>query len=189
MPGDATFGGLTHGDGGVIILTSCCPPTRRPAVSQPSGTDPKTEALRQRHVLNARPEAVTDDRFRNGEFFDPRDLVQVKYELVRRVQAEGGTVTEATEAFGFSRPTFYAARRSLEKDGLAGLVPKTPGPKGAHKLTKEVMAFVAGLRKASPGVSTQELARRIEERFDRSVHPRSVERAIERREKKRRVPP
>jgi transposase len=145
--------------------------------------------LFQRRVLNPRPEAVTDERFRAGEFFDPRDLVQVKYEMVRRVQEVGSTVTEAAEAFGFSRPTFYAARQSIEKEGLAGLVPKTPGPKGAHKLTEEVMAFVAGFREESPGVSAQELASRIEEQFDRSVHPRSIERAIERREKKRGAPP
>jgi len=154
-------------------------------VVQPSGADPKAEALRERRVLNAQPETVTDKRFRGGEFFDPRDLVQVKYEMLRQVQEEGSTVTAAAEAFGFSRPTFYATRRSLEKEGLAGLVPKTPGPKGAHKLTGEVMAFIAGLREESPGVSAQELARRIEERFERSVHPRSIERAIEHREKKR----
>ena len=158
-------------------------------MSQRSGSDPKAEALFQRRVLNPRPEAVTDERFGAGEFFDPRDLVQVKYEMVRRVQEAGSTVTEAAEAFGFSRPTFYGARQSIEKEGLAGLVPKTPGPKGAHKLTEEVMAFVAGLQEESPGVSAQELARRIEERFERSVHPRSVERAIERREKKRGTPP
>ncbi len=94
-------------------------------------------------------------------------------------------MTETAEVFGFSRPSFYAARRSLEKEGLAGLVPKPPGPKGAHKLTDEVMDFVGRLREESPDVSAQELARRIEEHFDRSVHPRSIERAIERRENKR----
>jgi hypothetical protein len=51
------------------------------------------------------------------------------------------------------------------------------------------MEFVGGLREESPGVSAEVLARRIEERFGRSVHPRSVERAIERREKKRRASP
>ena len=160
-------------------------------MAQPSGMDPKdpkdpkTEALHQRRVLNPRPEAVTDERFRTGEFFDPRDLVQVKYEMVRRIQEDKATVTETAEAFGFSRPSFYAARRSLDQEGLAGLVPKPPGPKGGHKLTDEVMEFAGKLREESPDVSAQELAHRIEEHFDRSVHPRSIERAIERREKKR----
>jgi transposase len=146
----------------------------------------KAEALRRQRVLNPKPETVTDERFRTDEFFDPRDLVQVKYEMVRRVREERVTVTEATERFGFSRPTFYEARRALEAEGLAGLVPKPPGPKGAHKLTEEVMEFVEGLLEGSPGLASEELARRIAERFGRSVHPRSIERALERWEKKRR---
>ena len=148
--------------------------------------DAKAEALRRQRVLNPKPETVSDERFRTDEFFDPRDLVQVKYEMVRRVREERVTVTEATERFGFSRPTFYEARRALEAEGLAGLVPKPPGPKGAHKLTEEVMEFVEGLRKRSPALDSEELARRIEARFGRSVHPRSIERALERWEKKRR---
>lgn len=148
--------------------------------------DAKVEALRRQRVLNPRPETVRDERFQTEEFFDPRDLVQVKYEMVRRVREEGVPVTEAADRFGFSRPTFYEARGALEAEGLAGLVPKPPGPKGAHKLTEEVMEFVEGLRKRSPALDSEELARRIEARFGRSVHPRSIERALERREKKRR---
>jgi hypothetical protein len=40
--------------------------------------------------LNPSPERVTDELFQ--EFFDPRDLVQVKYEMLRRVQTEGQPV-------------------------------------------------------------------------------------------------
>lgn len=148
--------------------------------------DAKAEALRSQRVLNPKPETVTDERFQSDDFFDPRDLVQVKYEMVRRVREEGVTVTEATDGFGLSRPTFYEARRALEGEGLAGLVPKPPGPKGAHKLTEEVMEFVEGLQERSPGLGSEELVRHIAERFGRSVHPRSIERALERREKKRR---
>jgi transposase len=148
--------------------------------------DAKAQALRRQRVLNPKPETVTDERFQADEFFDSRDLVQVKYEMVRRVREEGVTATEASKRFGFSRPTFYEVRRALEAEGLAGLVPKPPGPKGAHKLTEEVMEFVEGLRESAPGLGSEELARRIEERFGRSVHPRSIERALERREKKRR---
>jgi hypothetical protein len=39
----------------------------------------KLEALRQQGTLNLHPEEVTDSRFQEDEFFDPRDLVQVKY--------------------------------------------------------------------------------------------------------------
>lgn len=147
--------------------------------------DPKERALREEGVLNPEPEGVTDERFGREAFFDPRDLVQVKYEMVRRVRAEGATVTEAAETFGFSRPTFYEAKRALEEEGLPGLLPKRPGPKGAHKLTMEVMGFIDELRAGNPGIDSVELSRRVAERFGRSVHPRSIERALARREKKR----
>jgi len=149
--------------------------------------DAKERALAEQGVLNPEPESVSDERFRNEGFFDPRDLVQVKYEMLRRVRAEGATVTEAAETFGFSRPTFYEARRALDEEGLPGLVPKRPGPKGAHKLTEEVMAFVDELREGDSGMDAQKLSRRIAERFGLSVHPRSIERALARREKKRRM--
>jgi transposase len=155
-------------------------------LSQASDSDPKVEALRKHRALHPAPERVRDERFRAEEFFDPRDLVQVKYEMLRRVRGEGATVTEAAEAFGFSRPTFYHARQALEEEGLAGLVPKRPGPKGAHKLTEPVVAFVERLRAESPELSVEELGDRVEERFGRSVHPRSIERALARRKKKRR---
>jgi hypothetical protein len=48
--------------------------------------------------------------------------VQVKYEMLRRVQAEGKSVTDASAGFGFSRPSFYQALSAFERDGLAGLV-------------------------------------------------------------------
>lgn len=153
--------------------------------------DAKERALAEQGVLNPKPEGVSDERFRTEGFFDPRDLVQVKYEMLRRVRAEGATVTEAAETFGFSRPTFYEARRTLDEEGLPGLVPKRPGPKGAHKLTDEVMAFVDELREGDSGMDAgmdaQTLSRRIAERFGLSVHPRSIERALARREKKRRM--
>ena len=147
--------------------------------------DDKTDVLRRSRTLNPMPDQVVDERFAGGGFFDPRDLVQVKYEMLRRVQEEGAAVNEVARAFGFSRPTFYQARDALQERGLAGLVPKRPGPRTAHKLTEEVMAFVERQRAESPVPNSEELARLIEEHFEVSVHPRSIERAWARREKKR----
>jgi len=143
--------------------------------------DPKEGALRAARSLNPRPEAVTDEAFTAGrEFFDARDLVQVKYEMVRRVRAEGQPVTTAAAAFGFSRPSYYQAAAALDAAGLAGLVPARPGPRRAHKLTAEVVAFAAGERAADPSLSSAALAEAITARFGITVHPRSVERALAR---------
>lgn len=147
--------------------------------------DPKVDALRQEGCLNPHPERVTDPLFAGSDFFDRRDLVQVKYEMVRRVRAEGQPVSRSAKAFGFSRPSFYQAEAALERDGLAGLVRKKPGPRRAHKLNTEVMDFLQGQLSQEPSLRSPELAARVRQRFGLQVHPRSIERALARQEKQR----
>jgi hypothetical protein len=69
--------------------------------------DAKLGTLQQLGTLNPRPKAVRDELFLQDEFFDTRDLVRVKYEMLRRVRTEGKSVTDAAANFGFSRPSFY----------------------------------------------------------------------------------
>lgn len=145
------------------------------------GPDPKLEALKERRSLNRRPEAVTDEAFATEDFLDARDLVQVKYEMVRRVRVEQGSVTEAVRAFGFSRPSFYEAAASLDEGGLPALVPDKPGPRRPHKLTAEVVDHLEGLLADDPSLSAARLAEAVAERFGYQVHPRSVERSLARR--------
>jgi transposase len=142
--------------------------------------DPKVEALRAERSLNPHPEAVTDQTFATSDFLDARDLVQVKYEMVRRVRVDGDAVSRSTAAFGFSRPSFYEAAAALDGGGLAALVPARPGPRRAHKLTDEIVAFAVAARAADPALRAADLADAIAERFGVRVHPRSVERALAR---------
>jgi hypothetical protein len=95
-------------------------------------TDGKASALRQHHVFNARPSRVRDPAFAGGSpFFDANDLVQVKYEMLRRVREHGQRVSEASATFGFSRPSFYEAQAAFEESGLPGLnPPSAPGRSG-----------------------------------------------------------
>jgi len=57
--------------------------------------DPKAAALRDQGCLHPHPEQVTDDHFASSEFFDARDLVQVKYEMLRRVHVDGRSVSDS----------------------------------------------------------------------------------------------
>ena len=149
------------------------------------GEDPKVQALRAERCLNPRPEAVSDERFAGSEFLDPRDLVQVKYEMVRRVRVDGDTVARSAQEFGFSRPSFYEAVAALDAGGLAGLVPARPGPRRAHKLTDEVLTFARERLAAEPGLRSADLVELISERFGVRVHRRSVERALARADRPR----
>ena len=49
-------------------------------------SDPKADALREHGCLHPHPEQITDEVFLASAFFDRRDLVQVKYEMLRRVR-------------------------------------------------------------------------------------------------------
>jgi transposase len=138
-------------------------------------------ALREARALNPRPEAVTDEEFLAEEFLDARDLVQVKYEMVRRVRAEGQPVSAAAAAFGFSRPSWYAAAEALDTEGLPGLLADRPGPRRAHKLTGEIVDFIEQAVEEDPSLRAAGLAAVVADRFGITVHPRSVERALARR--------
>jgi transposase len=142
--------------------------------------DPKEAALREARALNPRPDAVADAGFAASEFLDPRDLVQVRYEMVRRVRIDGESVSAAAGDFGFSRPSWYAAAAAIDEGGLPGLLRARPGPRRAHKLSEEIVTFLAGVLEGDPGLRAPELARRVEESFGLRVHPRSIERALER---------
>ena len=144
--------------------------------------DPKEESLRAARALNPRPDAVADAAFAESEFLDARDLVQVKYEMVRRVRVEGEPVASTAEAFGFSRPSWYAAAAALDEDGLPGLLPARPGPRRAHKLTEEVVADLRATLEDDPALRTADLVAHLVPHFGLVVHPRSVERALARSE-------
>ena len=149
--------------------------------------DRKTERLKQQGGLNRHPERVRAPWFLSDRFFDARDLVQVKYEMLRQVRVEGTEKTQAASLFGVSRPTFYQAEADFAREGLAGLLPKARGPKTAHKLTPEVMRFIEARVAAVPPPGARAVAREIRAKLGLAVHPRSIERALARK-KKRSVP-
>jgi transposase len=143
-----------------------------------SHTDEKAQSLRATGALNPHAATVTDAAFRTHPFFDARDLVQVKYEMLRRVQIDGQSVTQTTASFGFSRPVFYAAQTALAGGGLPALVPQRPGPRRRHKLRPEILRFLQQLRSDEPAARLGELAERVETRFSVRLHPRTIERAL-----------
>jgi transposase len=148
--------------------------------------DDKTESLRKYGALNPHPQRVTETIFSDSavEFFDPRDLVQVKYEMLRAVDKEGRSVKQASEAFGLSRPAFYQAQSQFNPEGVTGLLKKRPGPKSAHKLTADVLAFIEEKIEEDKPLRARKIAPLIKEKFGKDVHPRSIERAVMRRKKK-----
>lgn len=151
----------------------------------PSDSDSKKAALRAAGALHPKPNAIRDETFAQGDFFDPNDLVQVKYEMLRRHREEQKTVSEVARAFGTSRQAFYSAKAHFDSQGIPGLIPKRRGPRNAHKCTEEVLDFAKQWKDAHPAEGTVLLAEAIEQRFGIRINLRSIDRALVRRKKKR----
>jgi transposase len=160
----------------LIILTHMA--HRRP-------DDPKAAALRAASALHPRPQSVRDEAFAGEhEFFDPRDRVQVKYEMLRRHRVEGRPVSNVAEAFGISRQAFYVADQVFQERGIPGLLPRPRGPRRNHKCTEEVLDFVERWHAGQDVRGRETPAEAVRRHFGITVHPRSLDRALARRKKK-----
>jgi transposase len=153
-----------------------------------SPEDPKAAALRAAGALHPHPEAVQEPAFAGDPFFDARDHVQVKYEMLRRQQVDGQPVTAVAAAFGVSRQAFYAARAAFSEQGLPGLLPRPRGPQRRHKCTPAILGFARQWRAEHAAAPAAELAAAVHQQFGIAIHPRSLLRALARPEKKRPSP-
>jgi transposase len=153
-------------------------------MSTDSNSRAKRQALQDSGTFNPRADQVRHRLFAQSDFFDPQDLVQLKYESLRALEKDGYSMAQASSEFGLSRPTLYQAQDHFQKGGLQGLLPRQRGPKRPHKLTDEVFARLQDLREKEPGLSAEELARRLRQRFKVKLHRRTIEKALKARAKR-----
>ena len=146
--------------------------------------DPKSEELRKQGCLNRRAEQVKSELFQQSEFFDPRDLLQVKYEMLRQALVEREPIGQIALQFGFSRPSFYRNLANFKQNGLLGLIRNKPGPRRAHKLSEPVVKFIEEQKAQEEAVTLDKLVQRINQKFGLELHTRSIQRAHRRRKKK-----
>jgi transposase len=152
----------------------------------PVKSDPpsKIQALKAAGAFNPRAHQVRHPLFGPSEFFDPRDLPQLKYESLRAIEHDGYSLSRAAQEFGLSRPTIYQAQDQFEQQGLEGLLPRKRGPKQPHKLTPEVRQCLQELAASNPHSKPPELARQLHHRFRVNIHPRTIEKALKAKAKR-----
>ena len=144
----------------------------------PDSRQSKTAALAEEGTLNSAPDKVRDPKFRGSDFFDPHDIVQVKYEMLRRVLVDKLSVTEAADEYGVSRPTYYQAKANFDTAGIAGLVPEKTGPRGPRKIDEAILAFLQARLAPGEPLRARELAKLVHDELDIELHPRTIERAL-----------
>jgi hypothetical protein len=103
----------------------------------------KSEILARHHCLHATHARVSDPLFDHSDFFDPQDLLLVKYETLRRVRVDRWTVARAARAAALSRTAWYDALHRWEQAGLIGLVPDPRGPRHPRRRVKAGCRFLA----------------------------------------------
>jgi transposase len=151
----------------------------------PESSTDKRRALEASGTFNPRFAVVRHALFEKDGFFDPQDLLQLKYETLRAVEKEGYSIARAANEFGLSRPTIYQAQAQLQVGGLEGLLPRRRGPKGAYKLTAEVRSYLQAQAAVEPRPTARDLSLRVRERFKVEVHPRTIEKALNPQSQKR----
>ena len=134
----------------------------------------RSDTMRANGTFNENSGAVHAEEFAHGVFFDPHDAVQVKYEMVRSVVRDELSATEASARYGFSRQTLYNCKRVVEREGIAGLVPKKRGPKDGHKLNADAKRFVDGYLAEHPDAGNAEVALALEAGTGVGVNPRTI---------------
>lgn len=155
-------------------------------VTKSKKNNEKNIALKANGTFYSKSDDVNDELFNDNKFFDAHDLVQVKYEMLRRVSKDGWSVSKTAEIFGFSRPTYYETQSDFNSQGLQGLFPKLRGPKEPHKISEEILAFIEIVLSSEDEITFQEIAQKVFQKFNISLHPRSINRALTSKNKKKR---
>ena len=144
----------------------------------------KKKALLAVGILNTDPERVSSELF-DGDFFDPDDRAQVKYEMLRAHAVDGEPVTAASGQFGFSRESFYQIQQAFKREGFRSFLPRKRGRKGPVKLRGEVLQLAVQKRKENPDIDPGQLATLIRDQHGIEIHRTTVMRWMK---KKRRSP-
>jgi len=136
----------------------------------------KKDILMKNGTYNKNHEKVTAPKFLGDTFYDPMDIAQVKYEMLKDVEKKETTIADAASDYGFSRAAFYNIKEAFSKQGIKGLIPEKPGPRKPHKLTQECQELIDGYVAENPRISSSEITERIKRENDIQMSKRTVER-------------
>jgi len=138
----------------------------------------KNGILKKNGTYNKGSGSVTAEEFQGGIFFDPNDLVQVKYEMLRSVAKNKMSVSEASKMYGLSRQSYYINKTAVDDGGIAALIPQKTGPRKAYKLTDRGCQFIDSYICDHPDANTHQVNKALYEATGISVHDRTVTRYL-----------
>ncbi len=140
--------------------------------------DDKAEFLRTEGMINPKPARVVHPLFQSIEFFDPLDIAQVRYEMLRSARVEDSSVKEACRLFGFSREYFYQLERDFMARGYVALLGSTKGRRPLIALNQEIINYLIHRKMAEPQLTSEDLRKEIWETHQVECSRRTVERVL-----------
>ena len=90
-------------------------------------------ALQQHGTLNPRPQDVRHPLFQDSDFFDPSDLLQVKYEMLRQVHVDKRAVSRTANNLGVPVREFLFAGHSIIGRKLGDWTPPSAAMPVEHR--------------------------------------------------------
>ena len=139
----------------------------------------KKDFLSKEGLLNPRAERIAHPLFGEKEFFDPLDLSQVRYEMLRSARGENSPVAEACRLFGYSREYFYQLERDFMERGLVALLAAPRGRRPILALNQEIVNFIVHRKIENPKLSGEDLRKEILRIYQVTCCRRTVNRIVE----------
>lgn len=132
--------------------------------------------LQRAHCIHRAPEKVHDKRFQEeSNFFDPKDIVQVKYELLRSCIVEGNDVASACMRFGFSRTTYYKVYETFIQGGIPSLMGRPRGRPRPIKLNEIVLGYLIAEKAMNPKLSASKMFTDVMNRYNVQISVRMIQ--------------
>jgi len=142
-------------------------------------TELKKKFLEREGLINPKPERVSHPFFETLNFFDPLDLPQVRYEMIRAARVENNSVAKACKLFGFSREYFYKLERSFMARGYVALLGSTMGRRPIIALNQEIVNFIVHRKIEQPTISGENLRQELQKLYHVDCSRRTVERIVQ----------
>ena len=139
----------------------------------------KLKFLEKEGLLNQKPDRISHSLFKTNDFFDPLDLLQVRYEMIRYVKVDGYSVAKACRIFGFSREYYYKLGRMFSERGFVGLLGAPSGRRPLIALNQELVNFIIHKKLEEPNLSGDNICKQIKKSYYVECSTRTVERIIE----------
>ena len=138
----------------------------------------KEEHLRATQTFNTNYAKINDPIFQRSGIMDPRDLLLVRFELVRSLELDGKPIEEVCSQYGISPCTARRYVRDMKERGLIALVPEKRGPNGPSVMTDEIANYIDKYLTDHPKASAGKVYQSLVDAKKVTIGKRTVERYI-----------